>query len=434
MSKAKNNLNDDAWEKVFKNLDLKNDLANHGFAYVSAEDLKQYGDREPRLMAKFDTKESRPELFKKENLSILPVSNGYYIVFKDYNLDSYFDFNSILDSLVIQEHRPGLDLSNFQTLPKDNNYSESQAIDYAYLASVLRTFTNERDLYLTIRGRLRSGQFQFNLPNHNHTVNVSGVQIELDAGYESPGDIYLIEAKVGKRDNFHIRQLYYPYREWLEKTSKNVVPIFFTYTNGLFYLTKFEFGNNFGDLRIVDKNCYTVNDNPYLSVDLDYLLNNTKVECEPSSVPYPQANDVDKIIDVVKNIENGYNNKFLIASYFEFRERQGDYYANAARYLGFLTKTNNGEFRLTETGKKLAHSVYRSERNYIFLQQLLKRPTFHEIIISLKDYDFELSNLDDNLISSIISKHTSLTSGTPKRRASTVKSWLKWIVKNVHIK
>jgi len=50
-----------------------------------------------------------------------------------------------------------------------------------------------------------------------------------------------------------------------------------------------------------------------------------------------QANDLDKIVDIITNFKSaGLSNKPAIAEFFDFDERQGDYYANAGYYLGLL--------------------------------------------------------------------------------------------------
>lgn len=422
----------DAWDRAFDSLDLNDEIKSNGYAYVTASELKKYGQREPRLMAKLDTKEVRPDIFKNNNLTIFPVINGKYIIFKDDNSKSYYKFNSVLDDVPVVEYRSKIDLGDFQSFPASREFSESQALDFAYLSSLIKTFTGEDDLFLTIRGRLRSHSFDYQISEYDHTVNVSNVQIEVDAGYESQNRIYLIEAKIGKRDNFHIRQLYYPFMEWSGRTTKEIIPIFFTYTNGLFYLTQFEFGECFGDIRIVKNKCFTINESSKNKINLTQLLESISVGIEPDT-PYPQADDLDKVIDVVAFVEDGYDTKFDIADYFEFDERQGDYYANAAKYLGFLDKTSRGKFELTKTGHVLIDCNHRVKRNELLLNQLLKRPTFSELVSNLKYTGLDIESLDTDTIAKIIEKHTPLTGTTPKRRASTVKSWLKWVFKNIEI-
>ena len=212
-------------------------LKRHGFVYVSADDIKAASDkREPRLLAKQDTKNSRPEVFKQNKLSILPVENGKYIIFRDESVKTYFPLEKILAEVPAEEYQPAKDYREYESLDVRNLSSESQAIDFANLVSLLKTFTSERELNLTIRGRQRSEKFPVTIPGSRHTAEVDGVQIEVDAGFESPEKIYLFEAKLGRIEDFNIRQLYYPFKDWSCKSRKEIIPLFFVYTNGLFYI------------------------------------------------------------------------------------------------------------------------------------------------------------------------------------------------------
>jgi hypothetical protein len=255
------------------------------------------------------------------------------------------------------------------------------------------------------------------------------VQIEVDAGFESPEKIYLFEAKLGRVDDFNIRQLYYPFKDWSCKSTKEIIPLFFVYTNGLFYILQFKFGVEYGDLSLVKSKCFTISEPARQIVNLKQLLEESRVEPEPD-IPYPQANDLDKVIDIVTNFHSvGLSNKPAIAEFFDFDERQGDYYANAGYYLGLLKRIpHSKEFELTREGNYIAKSENRSQRNLLLLKQMLKRPSFNEIIQLFESKNRDLTSLDVEVLAPIIQKHVGLSDTTAKRRASTVMSWMKWIV------
>ena len=429
--------NNTAWNSVFRNLNLLEKINTEGFVYITADELKKHSDnnREPRLMAKQDTLSSRPTIFKKHNLSIFPVANGKYIIFKDGGQRSYYPYASSLDNVLITEYVPKIDIQNFETLQLNAISSESQAIDYANLVSLIKTFTGEPELFLTIRGRLRSNEFKFCLPDRDHHVKVSGVQIEVDAGFESPSKVYILEAKIGKRDDFHIRQLYYPYQDWSIRTEKKVVPIFFTYTNGIIYLTEFKFGNGLGELEIVRSEGFIVNEPVKQIINFRELVEGVQVaDEEPQDVPYPQANDLDKVIDTVLHLDDELlNTKESISQFFDFDERQGDYYANAAIYLGFLK--HDGErprkFELTPLGEKLQNCNNRNQRNLFLLKQILVKPTFYVLFQDLISLDCNLDRLSKSRIMEIIDAKSELSGSTLGRRASTVRRWLQWICDNI---
>jgi len=358
-------LMDESWEKIFKRGNLLEKIEKQGFFTISPEELKKLGDyREPRLLAKIDNIRSRPEIFKRYGLSILSIQNDLYLVFKDEDLKTFYQLDKIYDETVAEEYDPARDYRTFQSLSLNEISSESQAIDFAHLISLIRFFTGERELFVTIRGRLRSGNFSFTIPPNDLPVQVSGVQIEVDAGFESPSKIYLIEAKMGRVADFNIRQLYYPYRDWSLKSTNEIIPIFFIYTNSLFYFFQFTFGDEhqYGKLKLVKSRCYIVNEKKKLTVDFKTIVKND-VEPEPD-VPYPQANDLDKVIDIVTNNKAGLTTKSAIAKFFNFEQRQGDYYANAAIYLGLLKRiSGSAEFALTREGQYISKSQSRGHRN-----------------------------------------------------------------------
>ena len=95
-------------------------------------------------------------------------------------------------------------------------------------------------------------------------------------------------------------------------------------------------------------------------------MRNIKIENEPVT-PYPQANDLDKIIDLVSYIGNEEKSKFEIAEYFEFDERQGDYYANAGCYIGFLERNNDG-YLLTPLGHNVLKTQSASETTLLVIR------------------------------------------------------------------
>ena len=252
--------NDTAWDLVFEKTDTLKRIEHDGFAVLTADQLKLLGNREPRLMAKQDTLKSRPGIFKQHDIAIFPIKNGEYILFSDPEQRTFYKFKKEESSPPINIYESEIDLLSFNSYPRDGSFTESQAIDFAYVSSLLRTFLREESMHLTIRGRVRSGEFQFVLPGTQHSVNVSGVQIEVDADYESENCIYLIEAKIGRRDNFHIRQLFYPYLEWSRRSQKRIRPIFLAYTNSKYFLYEFGLTPIFGELQVIQQRGFTINE------------------------------------------------------------------------------------------------------------------------------------------------------------------------------
>jgi len=128
-----------------------------------------------------------------------------------------------------------------------------QHLDYAYAASLIRTFMEDFSLVLTIRGRKYTPDFEFNVGRQ--VIKVSSVQTEVDAGYEGKDQVVLIEAKNCGATNVIIRQLYYPFRQWQEQTKKKVITLFFDKASGedTYSIWQFEFSDskNYNSIKLV---------------------------------------------------------------------------------------------------------------------------------------------------------------------------------------
>jgi len=128
-----------------------------------------------------------------------------------------------------------------------------QHLDYAYAASLIRTFMNDPSLVLTIRGRKYTPNFAFKVGKQ--VINVMSVQTEVDAGYEGKNQVVLIEAKNFGATNVIIRQLYYPFRQWQEQTKKKVATLFFDKEKGdnVYSIWQFEFSDpkDYNSIKLV---------------------------------------------------------------------------------------------------------------------------------------------------------------------------------------
>lgn len=95
-------------------------------------------------------------------------------------------------------------------------------------------------------------------------LDTESVQTEVDAGYEGKTSIVLIEAKNVSTTNVIIRQLYYPFRQWSENTSKTVYPVFFEKRvidgENIFYIWQFEFTDveDYNSIRLVKSGRYRI--------------------------------------------------------------------------------------------------------------------------------------------------------------------------------
>ncbi|KKP41454.1 MAG: hypothetical protein UR31_C0029G0003 [Parcubacteria group bacterium GW2011_GWA2_33_14] len=249
--------NNNSWKKIFDdNKILENDFSKQPF-YLSAKDIKKSvqdfqntSEKEVRILCKMDTRESVPDIMKKNGLILLPVKNKFYVIVKG---EGYVDIPDIEGDAEIYNTKLDFDLDT----TKIGN-SEMQHLDFAYASSLIRTFMEDPSLVLTIRGRKYTPEFTYKVGNN--TVETKGVQTEVDAGYEGKDKVVLIEAKNSSTKNTIIRQLYYPYRQWSEHTKKNVFLLFFEKRVDEYLIWQYEFTdkNSYDSITLVKSRKYKI--------------------------------------------------------------------------------------------------------------------------------------------------------------------------------
>lgn len=244
--------NSRSWNKIFDDYKiLDHDFDESPFPLSATQikracqKFKETGEKEVRILCKQDSRESRPDIFKKNNLFLLPVKNGYYNIIKG---EGYIDIPEIKKEIIFYPSKLGFQLDTTKI-----GDSEMQHLDYAYAASLIRTFMDDASLVLTIRGRKYTPNFEFYVGKQ--LIKVSSVQTEVDAGYEGQKQIVLIEAKNFNATNVIIRQLYYPFRQWQEHTKKKVITLFFDKNHGenIYSIWQFEFSDpkNYNSIKLV---------------------------------------------------------------------------------------------------------------------------------------------------------------------------------------
>lgn len=421
MNKSKNDI---AWEKLFEKYRILEKLANNERILISSTEINQF--REARLMTKFDHRSQLPKLFIEHKLSILPTSRGTYEIGM---FETFCDFNKEEVEVTSIEFPTFLESIDHKDIT-----SEAIAINCAFVSKILHDFTGEENLLPTVSGRMSSSLFDFTINSKQNTVNINveNSQIEIDGGFEGDTSLILIEAKNYISDDFLIRQLYYPYRLWSNKITKRVRPIFLTYSNGIFHLREYEFTSPelYNSIQLLHHKKYVVQEGSINIENIQNILETIQVVEEPE-LPFPQADSFERIINLCELLkQREFICKDDITQNYDFDCRQTDYYSNAAKYLGLVEV----RFENQQTGCYLSENGIRIfnlpiiERQLEFVKLILSHSVFKNTLklyfekgdVPTKDEIVEI--MRNAQLYKINSEHTY------KRRASTIISWINWIL------
>lgn len=242
-------MNSNSWQSIFDKYHIDKHNFNKEPFYINAKmikeatkHLKTTSEKEVRILCKQDHRNSRPNIFIEKGLFLLPTKNGEYAIIKG---EGYIDIPDITSKALKYESKLEFDLDTSKV-----GNSEMQHLDFAYASSIIRTFTEDNTLVLTIRGRKYTPKFSFYVGNT--LIEVESVQTEVDAGYEGKNNVVLIEAKNSQTTDTIIRQLYYPFRQWSAYTNKNVRTLFFEKRNNEYLIWEFRFKdiNNYNSIYL----------------------------------------------------------------------------------------------------------------------------------------------------------------------------------------
>ena len=419
-------LNDAAWENLFDKYHILDEIAQNGKFVISASQIKEF--REPRLMTKFDHKINLPGIFASNNLSILPITRGEYIISSFSAYEEFSESSPDVQRISIPPH--------IQSLSPQFLVSETIALNCASACGILNDFLEDDGLIPTVSGRMSSGNFEFGINTSSSVQNVSvcNSQIEIDAAYEGIHYLSLFEAKRDLSDDFLIRQLYYPFRVWNERVTKMVKPIFLIFSNGMFNLYQYQFDDprNYNSLRLVKQKNYVIATEICLA-DIENILQNVPLIQEPA-IAFPQADRMSRIINLIELLNEKPMTKQDITSEYAFDERQTNYYTDAGRYLGLIDKVHDEDgnilFLLSACGRHIMNLEYK-ERQLALVTQILMHRVFNETL----KLHLRCGEMPDKQTIIQIMRDSNLdrveADSTYWRRSSTVIGWVNWILETI---
>lgn len=406
---------DSVWNDIFKDYPVLENIEKNGVFEISSGQIKKY--YEPRLVTKFDFSASLPDIMKTNGISILPNTTGTYVlgkfhIFQDFPMES-----NKITTVPFPEWIESIDPKNIP--------SESVAIAAATITPMFADFFDDDKFVSTVSGRMGSGKFDFIIGNQKICVNSS--QIEIDGALESPNQFVLLEGKNILHDDFIVRQLYYPYRTFEKKIKKPIKTVFITYSNHVYRLMEYQFldSNHYDSIAFVREKKYCIEESKITLKDIGEVFSTTKINDDTYGAPFIQCDSFSKIINILEKLKDHESmTEDDIVDLFGFTKRQGNYYYNGCRYLGFVTKDNTGNISLTPRGSELVNLPYK-ERQLKTVGYILEHRLFHDL---MESYLKTNSIPERNYIKRTMKLYQVCKDGLIDRRSASVASWFSWIL------
>lgn len=417
----------EAWNKILEtHPDIITTVSKGGIYKIAASEIKKF--REPRLMTKHDTEKAVPEPLRKHGINVLPISRSAYVLG---NFDLFQTFPDVSDL------RPALrSLPDFETLKTDSITSEANAINALIASGILDEFLECENTMETFNGRMGTGDFDFSVNCKNGKpahIQVHGAQLEIDGGFENEEAVIIMEAKNVRHDDFHVRQLYYPYRKYQAFIKKPIRLVFSQYTDMTYYLYEYEFTDpyDYSSLSLLQKKAYTFEDTRITTSELWQIWLSTKVKSTDNrtetDVPFIQADRFDRVVSLMERLSGAENNTMTTDEVTQFMgttQRQAAYYPAAGEYLGLFDR-ERGRISLSPKGKQVV-KLGRRERQLALVRLMFEHEIFHKLFESF----YRSGSLPDidTVEETMLNLNVCNAGATVHRRAQSVLGWLRWII------
>lgn len=431
-----------AWKALNERHDIIEAIRRDGFYRIKASEIKE--EREPRLMAKFDSSEQLPSFFKSNRINILPDSRSSYI------LGGFDLYEKLAPFETATEPGKHITVPSYESIDVNSITSEQNAINVMILSHMLDDFIGDGGEFVeTFSSRMSSGGFCFYADRKDMDplkIEVNNAQIEIDGGFENDKHVVIMEAKNVLHDDFHVRQLYYPLRKYSEIVrNKDIRLVFSQYYNRQYRLLEYGFDNldDYNSIRLKRSRIYSLeNDRITMQSILDICRRNAekikkstiKTEAEDiakNGGTFPQADRIERLIRIIETLMDGGLSCDELADVNEFDRRQSDYYYNAGKYLGLMEKKKTADgvmVTLTADGARLGR-MSGTDR----CRELADRITQHRAFNALASWKIRNSEAEDADYMAesckIVGRECpDFTAATVKRRAATVRKWVDWVL------
>lgn len=404
-------------EFFLKAEEITGQLQNNNFVLINTNSIPDnYDYRHLSMKQKYLT---------DNKLELIKFGNQLAVIGK-FNLFLPLPFSSEIKNILFE-------YDSYTTLSPLDVRTKNNALLLAYYSGILNEFIGE-ELRITHTGELPIENYDFFIVSNSEKqqrVSLRNYSSFIDGVFESQNKVVLIISELYKTEDISLKELYIPYLYFSSKTSKEIVVNYMSFSNDIFRIYEVNFSevDQLNNAEISNFSSYKISNDKIIYDDIVNVLNNVSLTKE-QEIPFPQANDFDKIIDLIHLLNKQAFTIDEITSNYGFVERQTNYYTDAAIYLDLIqieTIDKKKVFTLTERANRIVSS--RIKNKYLELMEcVLEHEAFSK---TLKLY-FENSSMPSNSKIVEIMKESNVynikSESTFLRRASTVQSWIKWII------
>jgi len=426
------------WEKIFEKLKILEHLKNEEYFVLSRTDCSMVFNNGFKLRLEdyfiFKSKEDLPAIFIENNLVIL---QKYKSTFSICHADNYFivptmnypstTYRNKLKVLSTKSFKRdpisfGLSLLNsglFTDLlasVDDTNLYLSEVYSYN---SILSDSTDIKVVYKSLK------------TNKTDLMRVGHVKLFYDFILEDSSSLYIVNIKNSGSKTVNRSLLYNVMKSFDELTNKAIVFIEL-YKNDYsidMYELCFNDSNDIYSLESINEMRFAVDVEEHVEKVSEFILTDQKNEyfVSKDKVPFPQANDFDKVIKYCDLIYSNKKHLQDLITELGITSRQVTYYRDSCLFLK-LVRLQDREIYLNPELSKIYREGTVKEKYGFFMASMIE----NEILFKCYNL-YTIDNLTIDTFKHTVSNVYNMSDSTLKRRLSTVRSWFKWLSRIIEL-
>ena len=163
-------------------------------------------------------------------------------------------------------------------------------------------------------------------------------------------------------------------------------------------------------------------------------MQNVQIQREPQ-IPFPQADKFERIINICELIQQKQElTRIDVTQEYDFDTRQTNYYTDAARYLGLIEKEKFNKtikYYLTKKALKILKLNYK-QRQLAYCKSILCHKPFADTLI--KYFENGVMPTSDEIVQimKLANLYQISSEETFKRRSSSIRGWINWIIELIN--
>lgn len=426
------------WDRIFEKLKILEHLEKEEYFALSRTDCSMVFNNGFKIRLEkyfiFSSMNDLPEVFKQNNLillqkykstfSICYADNYYYLPELNYDAKVFKNTISVISKKsFLNDHLAyGLALVNygvFEDVLISNNGQKLNLTEIYLFNSPLSETKDIKVIYTDIRTQ------------KTWLMKIGYVKLYYDFILEDESTLFCVRVHDKYSNSINKSLLFNILSTFKELTNKKIVfiEIYKESKSNTLYELVFQNENDINSIESINEIKFNLNVEEYVNESKKFILTDQKTEyfITRDKVPFPQANDFEKVIKYCDLIYNNKKNLQELINELGVTSRQVIYYKDSCLFLSLIREQEGQVFLNPNLSKIYREGTVKQKYEY-FVESIIENEILFKCYNLFVDDKLNITNFKN-----VVGSEYIMSESTLKRRLSTINSWFKWLSRIIEL-